>query len=450
MPGDAAPTAGRVLPRPALLLAGLLGIFLQIQGSFPIPGAGPKGLRLNLADMLLPVTGGAIVYFLAVGRTQLPRWRVPYVYIWLAILTSVLALALLHSHFLYGHVNSWAVTNKFAGWFVLLAYFGLGGWFTVNYGGRAREIFLTAFIGAFIAVLVILLALTFAGIYSMVWGTHPRMIEIEGFMGNRNAYAFLAMAALVFATIPVLGGTASRYYRASASILWFLLPLTIYYNGSRTFLVASALIFLIILLWRGRETARSLLLPLLAGILLCCAVDYIHPRPVAVIGQTEQTLKIAQTLSKDPTALAQAQKLAIPNTSEAVRLRVLSDALVLWRTHPLTGAGLGSFWDFSQKKYAETTKPVEIIDCTSLWLLTETGLAGLAIFSFFFALILFGLLKGIRQGDGEEIAFLQSAVIFLVCFVFMSLFQEILYTRFLWFIMGLALARPAGVTASLP
>jgi O-antigen ligase len=188
----------------------------------------------------------------------------------------------------------------------------------------------------------------------------------------------------------------------------------------------------------------------MAGILLCAAVDYIHPRPVAVIGQMEQTLKIAQTLSKDPTALAQAQKLAIPNTSEAVRLRVLSDALVLWRTNPQTGAGLGSFWDFSQKKYADTTKIVEIIDCTPLWLLTETGLAGLSIFGFFFLSALFGLLKGVRQGDEEEIAFLQSAALLLACFALMSLFQELLYTRFLWFIMGLALARPPGVTASLP
>ncbi len=436
----------RSAPLPVLLFAGLLCAFLQLQASFQIPGVGPKGLRLNFADLLLPLAVPAVLYSIAAGRTLLPRWRMSFVYAWLAALTGVLALALGHSYFLYGHISSWALANKFAGWFVLLAYFGIGSWLAANYGETVRRMALTSFTTFFLVALALLLILTVCGVYSPVWGTYRQMIELQGFMGNRNAYAFLAMATLIFLTVPLLDGAAGGRFRIAASILWFLLPLTLYYNGSRTFLTVAALFFVVVSLWRFRDTAKVILPPLLAGMLLCVAVHHIHPRPVAVKGQTEQTLEILRFLSADPTALAQAQKLATRNTSEAVRLRVLHDSLTLWRTHPLTGIGLGSFWDLTQRKYAGTNKTIEIIDCTPLWLLTETGVAGLTVFIFFFASGLLSLAASLRKSGSEERAFLQSVIILLACFAVMSLFQELLYTRFLWFIMGMAFARTKDAT----
>lgn len=431
-----------------IVFAALLGIFLQIQASLPVPGAGDKGLRLNLADVLLPLAGSFILFTLITRRSHLPQWRIPYGYTWLGVLTLVLALALAHSYVLYGTINGWALTNRFAGWFVLLAYFGLGGWLSVNYGVNARNVFLRSFVVSFLSVLIVLLVLTIAGVYSLTWGTHQLLIQLQGFMGNRSAYAFLAMAVIVFASVPALEGVADRKIVMAARLLWLLLPLTLYYNGSRTFEITVSLLLVFLICWRPRTAARLILIPLIAGALLCAIVNHVHPRPVAVKAQTERTVKVLRSLANDPLALEDARKKIEPNTSEAVRLRVLQDALSLWRTHPLMGTGLGSFLDFSQWKYARTNRIIEIIDCTPLWLLTETGLTGLAVFGGFFLVVLYSLAKAIRTNEGEERTFLESALLLLACFALMTLLQELLYTRFLWVVMGMALTKPNGTTES--
>jgi O-antigen ligase len=424
-----------------------LGICVQIQASLFLTAAGDKGLRLNLADILLPPAGVYAALGLMTGRSLWPRWRIPFGYAWLLALTGVIALALLHSYVLYGAVNGWALTNKFAGWFVLLAYFGLGGWLAANFTAEARRKFLAAFIFFFLVILTAQLALTAAGWYSTAWGTQPRIIQIQGFMGNRNAYAFLACAALIFQTVPALfrpdgNESRSRAGELATALIWFLLPLTLYYNGSRTFVLVAALLLAAFFCLRFRAAVKIILPPLLAGAVLCAAVHLHHPRPGPAIGQGARTMAVLRELSAHPDRTAEIEKSMRQNTSESIRLRVLDDALALWRAHPVLGAGLGSFWDASAKKYAGTNQFLEIIDCTPLWLLTETGLAGLLIFSAFFSSALFYLWRAARTDDAQA-GFLLATVFLLICFGLMSLFQELLYTRFLWLILGMGLAAPA-------
>jgi O-antigen ligase len=65
---------------------------------------------------------------------------------------------------------------------------------------------------------------------------------------------------------------------------------------------------------------------------------------------------------------------------DRVRMDTYSDALSLWQKHPILGAGLGAFRDYQTNKRGKFS---DIVDCTGLWLLSETGLVGLLGFGIF-------------------------------------------------------------------
>jgi len=211
-----------------------------------------------------------------------------------------------------------------------------------------------------------------------------------------------------------------------------LLPLLAFYNESRAFWVALAVpVVGAVALFKmdGLRGLRSSLFIIAIGLSTVLTLNHfnlLHRSSVAHHRVfTQETLLGSQTLYP----------------GDVQRLRVLSDSLEFWKKHPIEGIGLGSFLHLQNQKYADSPPNIQfsIIDSTPLWVLTELGLIGIVLMGGFYVVSLYTLN---RSGSGQtDMATLRRGVLLiLLAFAAMSLFHELLYTRFIWFFLGLALA----------
>lgn len=391
------------------------------------------GLRINLADLLLPLMGVVVLVSLLLKKTQWPEWRLRHVYIWLVVLSAVLGMALVNGYFQTGDLSRWALVNKFCGWFVLIGYFGLGGWFASNGGTAVQTRIIQAFCIFFLIVTIVHMAL---GLYQL-FGPGLRGLpyfQLSGLMYNRNSYAFLLLTAAVL--FGVFQFSDKRVIARLAPLFWLLLFIACILNGSRTlWIVGGGLLVFMGGFYRSAFLEKSFLW-LAAGCALTVLLFHVTDTSLFLEGQLDRF--------KTVISLNEAEKVEreFYYQSEGVRLRVLGDALALWREHPLTGAGLGSFLHASEIKYADQPGTIiDLIDFTLLWLLTETGIAGALLFAAFYARMAWSLWRDSRNSLDINSHFLWAVFLILMVFGFMSILHELLYTRFLWLFLGLAMAR---------
>lgn len=419
------------LPLIYLIPALLLGIALQLQFSF-FRDAEYLGLRLNMADLLLPFLGGMILFRLATGKDRLPQWRIPGLYAGLGGLSLVMTIALVNGHGTTGDWNIWAIVNKYVGWFVLVAYLGLGGWIASRKAEEWIPAITAAFIGFWIFSLIVmtgrLLAIDLQGNTHQILLNYP----LAGFMGNRNAYAFLSFCMLALMTALRLRDTEKPGW--GFPCVWAVMPLFYAYNASRAGMMIMILLIAAFTLLNYRFSVRYILLPFLAGSIVTLA--FFASFDSYAIKITHLNIQSsAQLMELGGMTPEQAQG-KIDYVGDKVRMDTYGDALELWQKHPFIGGGLGAFRDYQTDKRGTYS---DVIDCTALWLLAETGILGLGLFSAFFLLGMWKIFTVIRAGDDVSGIYL-GILMMMMIFGIMSLVHELLYTRFLWFFMGLGLA----------
>ncbi len=425
----------------ALFLVGFVIFFaiaLQTQVSLFVHD-GYRGLRINVADFGLPVAGAIVLFSLFTKRSFWPVWRVSYTYVWLAVLTIIMTVALFNGYFVNGVWSRWAFLNKYTGWFILLAYFCWGGWLSTNFGERLRSLFLKAFLYFFCAVIFVSVPVMLAGDLGL--DLFPVTMLFSGLMGNRNAFALLLVCGLVLMTVfeirkkPLL--PAPVFFA-----VWTVLPLTMMYNGSRAGLLVVPLLLVLFLFLNVRTTLTRIVPCVLAGMLFVMLLFAVNPDAVLNGRRNQQLTRwYANTVEESQLQLAHAvlQKTKYYQ-GDQVRFNSWHDGFSLWRNAPIFGAGLGSYLIYEEQNEREI---IDIIDSTPLWILTEMGLVGFFAFAAFYTLSLLKLWKTARTGDDEQAIFSHAVVIILLCFGLMSLVHEFLYTRHIWFILGLALANNA-------
>lgn len=425
----------RTVPLIYVLPASALAILLQIQISL-FRHEGYLGLRINAADLILPLLGILVFARLAFRKDRLPAWRIPGFYIWISALSALMIFALFNGYNNSGEWNTWALVNKFTGWFVLLGYLGLGGWIANSAGqpGIAVVKSVSLIFWGIVTIASLAWLISFDLKYDLSY--YP----MGSLMANRNAYAFLWFCMLALMTTSQMrktGRPAWWFYG-----MWALVPLFYVYNGSRAGFVVFVFLMLVFSILHFRFTLRHILPPLLAGI-LACTLFYSNFSSYAY-GLTSGNIRnSAQLIQAGKMSREQANQILIYE-GDKMRIRTYGDALELWSRHPVTGGGLGSFQTFQIEKHGEFK---EIIDCTFLWLLAETGLAGLLALILFFASGLWVLFKQIRKHDPTGLYL--AVFLMMIIFAIMSLVHELLYTRFLWFFMGLALAWPKEHAAAV-
>ncbi len=397
-----------------------------------------RGLRFSAADLIIPFIGVLIAARLFLKLDKLPQWRIPRFYYALAGLAAIMTYALINGYHTTGNWDRWAFLNKYAGFFVLLAYLGVGGWI----GSRPVSEWARAIFPAFMTVW---LAITLLSMGILLWydiqGDHKNIFQhypLAGLTGNRNAFAFLTLCVIATAT-------AIQMRKATPPpivfyVLWGIMPLFCTYNASRAGWVIMALLGLTFLLMAPRFFLRHIFKSIIVGTLSCMLLFSAVPSQAFRITKWHSdnvSLLVEQGLQSDKASPEESMR-DLAYDGDKIRSKTFSDGFSLWQEHPLTGGGLGAYKDYQTKTRGTFS---DVIDCTPLWLLAEMGVVGLAAFAALFSWALWRIFKKIRSKDDPHGAYL-GIFLMLVIFAAMSLVHELLYTRFIWFFMGLALALP--------
>lgn len=416
------------------LFAVFLGVALQIQTDI-------AGLRINMADLALPFAGLAVVVSLICKRSCWPQWNIPHAYLFMAVLAGWMVVSFVNGYFHIGEISSWALYNKLLGFFVLLAYFVLGGWLYGNYRNIALAPFTRVFGVFFVLVLI-------AGVAAIVFRFTllpflPRVFPFEGLMANRNAFCVLMIAAVIF--MLVIERRIEKFFP-----VWLLpsfmvcLPFVAAYNSSRAGWIILACLGLYFLIAHFKWFSRRVLPWLLAGSVLAGLFLSVFETPLSKRHYVKRVANAIAMLNQDgDTALDSIQmdnKKTRKLASELVRVRNFRDSMVLWKDSPLMGAGLGALLHYQYQTYDPETTLIDIMDSSPVWLLAETGIVGLGLFMAFYVFILRALWIKKRDAEGLEAVFAEALLIFLLAFGAMSLLHEITYTRFLWLMMGMGVA----------
>ncbi len=119
----------------------------------------------------------------------------------------------------------------------------------------------------------------------------------------------------------------------------------------------------------------------------------------------------------------------------SIQDRLVSSKLAFqwWLEQPLAGIGLGSFIN---RKIQTNLLPTTLHN-TFIWLLTETGIIGLGLFLVFAFAALKSIYKSSLNPKNNELA-IGGLAIFVTAAV-ASIGMEMMYQRYLWFILGMLL-----------
>ncbi len=378
----------------------------------------PSGLlNVNLADPLAVL--GGVLFILSVTRNRrAPQWRVPNINLAIVVATLVLVGSLLLGASRFGW-TTWAVTNRFFGWFVILGY-GATGALIVSEGRKEGfRVLLLTFVGATAAIAAIeaaLVLLKSAGFQVAVTAGN-----VEGFAQNRNAFAFQLLMATCAAII-LIRGPALRI------AIFAMLLLGFWFAGSRSGWIAVAFV-IATSLYLGVLTTREIALAIMcaAGVAAGAAI-----MPVLV-----SALLGIPYIANHP----------IPNfvpeaASTHERWITIVGGVELFLSHPVFGAGLGAF---RNEMLLSTTGVPLIIHSTPVWLLAEMGIVGFAVFTFAGLYIFFSEWRHARK--------VQASALIVLCFVGFAVMSgpgDIFYQRTFWLLAGAGLAlQQSGRTDTL-
>ena len=404
----------------------IFAVALQVQVTLFASGD-YLGLRVSVADLLLPFAGLFILFSLLSNKSNWPKWQVRYFVIWLMALLFVMSLALLNGYIVNGFLSNWAFVNKYIGFLILLSYVALAGWIVTNTSDihYSLRLFMSVFCGFFVLTLFASILAFFLQYIS----PFPLWISDyawDGFMANRNAFMVVFVMAFIF----IIWSYADKNSLIPIwvkSLFWLSMPMFFIFNESRTGWIAAVILGIILFLKQPLKRAKSVLPLLLFGTILAYSSYYVTTKATSyVLGGRQMHYLLHMNEANNGGYIGDHR-----------RYIAIEDGLELYREHnPLIGAGLGTYKPFQIEKHG---KFIEIMDFTGLWLLVETGLLGLGVFGAFFIMCALSLYRsGYALGNSS---YHRAVLVFLLMFAAMSVLHELMYTRFLWFVVGLAMAR---------
>jgi len=419
----------------------ILAVFLQVQLTLFASGD-YVGLRVNAADLILPIAGLLILASLVFKKSSWPHWQKPFGY-WAPILLSiVVGLALLNGYRIQGEWSNWALVNKGLGWLVLMAYLSLGAWLASNKAINIHNWFIRPFFGFLILITISEIILrnlfyTHLGQPFVVFN-YDFGFDLSGLMANRNAFAFLYLSALVFGTMFLSRKRdIQRIDAIGAKTLWFLLPAFFALNASRSILLILVPVIIYLLITNWRLFAKAIMPLILIGLIILPFTNLKRFQNAASYLTTFQEQSIS-LVSGQSDSEAMEDNVYV---GDALRVQILKDSIDFYKEHPITGAGIGTIYE--HQKTQTDRRFVAIIDNTPLWVFAEMGPFGFLAFGTVFFSMLIALHRKSKDLDTHDQVFAHAMIFVLIGFGLFSLFHEILYTRFLWVFLGMSLAVPA-------
>lgn len=404
------------------------------------------GLRLCLADFLLPLAGVLMAASLFLKQSDWPVYKVKNVYYWLIAMTAVLGISIYTGYAHEGVISHWGLYNKFLGWFVLLAYFFWGAWLAHN--GKIIKTYKFFRIFAIFALIVGTVGATVITLQDFNLLNGYIAYPFKGLMANRNAFGFLTLSVTILMFFygqshkPLLGRKAELFF-------WFILPLIHVQIGSRSCWILMILQIAAFVFINRSYFLRKVAPGFSAGCLLVFIFSILHAHLPSNVhhmnfvfkqNQDIQFVQIPKLVRQFTGPENDPKQAANSIQSDMLRLKVNGLALELWAKSPVLGTGLGTTQAHEPAKFGEF---LDVIDSTPILILTETGLVGIIIFALFFWLIIFNLSVDLKVSSRNTQTINSIALGIFLTFAIMSVMHELLYTRFLWFILGVALTIPA-------
>jgi Lysylphosphatidylglycerol synthase TM region/O-Antigen ligase len=401
-------------------------------------------LNVNLADPVA-ILGGALFALACLRDRTLPAWRLPWLNAHVVAATLVLTFALVLGWDRYGW-TSWAFVNRFAGWFILLAYAATGALLIGRAGAAGFEILLRTFVAAAIALVALDVAI-FAAVGSGV--AVPRAIvkyRSEGFAQNANAFAVQLLLAFACVAAMAQGPRVKALLLTGIFVgLWF--------TGSRSGMGALAVAIAVALFMRAAPL-RVLIVAGLATLGLVALVNWLPEIIGVAIFGVQRTIAFLSGLFQGEVVAGASGPTAIPHPdfssltiigsgfadSSAQRIESLRGGWAMFVAHPVFGGGLGAFIE----EYTRTLGQPLVIHSTPLWLMAEMGVIGLFVFIAPFIRII-RRERFARAPDDPAGTFL---VIALLGFAVVAMVHDMFYQRALWLLLGAALAHGARERSS--
>lgn len=398
-----------------------------------------SGLRVNLADFILPFAGISILVSLLQKKSRWPHWIKPTGYWIPVLLISIMSMGLIQGYWIQGEISQWSLFNKYIGWFVIMAYFLVGSWMGTNINSQkiTRSFFFSFLIFSILTLLVFSTLFYFGHfpvIKAYVFQQHQ---YLQGLMGNRNSYGFLILSVICFVFIFTSHPKTLNIPKIFPALFWALMPLFFVFNSSRILFIGGALILIILIVLNWQFLFKKIAPFIAIGLILLTIFYNFTPSTNyfnVTYRSTKSLIEYVQNPENDETA-----RLATKYGNDE-RVIILKDAWELIKQYPVQGAGLGSTIYFQKQEHGQR---INIIDSSPIWILTEMGMIGILGFGLAYIAIAVSLRRKIKNAeDNSERSIAQSAALMLLCFSIFCLFHEILYTRFFWFILGLAIVHP--------
>lgn len=426
---------------PRILVAVALAIGLQLQPTIPLGGsvaafAFSLGLplqrtislvgseiRLSISDVVVLLLFPLLLKIWLADRS-VARPVLKYVLAGAAAGTFVMTYGFVLGIGRLGDIQIWALV-KYVGWFALLYYLVAGMLLPAGAWARVIEVFTATFVLTHIALILLYMAMTSLG-FAWLAGESPRM---GGLVSNANAYGLSLLCGLSM-LIAFRETIEARFSRHSWSILASTLVAGVLFTRSLGALCALVPVVVVLLMSRGGVVAalRMLILAVL-----------IFTIPVAGLNISRY---LGRGIPEDTIGRGLVEKLYDPDKyafSLSARIDSNKRALATWQEYPWFGTGLGYFIA-KERAVAKWNKKALQVHNTALWLLTEFGIAGLAVFAALVLATFVAFLRNMnrfRERDPPLASLMLAGLMILVAWITMSLAHELLYQRLPWFILGM-------------
>ncbi len=435
-------------------------------------------VRIGLTDLFLPMLLLVAIVDLA-KKNEFPNINIKYGWYWTIVLTTWVLIS-----FVIGVINSsilqdWVLINKVTGWFVLMCYFFCGAWIS-GQNEIVRRLFLKYLILVAFLIGFYSLSIDYLGEIELFLPFIEYKLRLQGFSANPNAFGIL-MASVFILHIPYILKNEFITPKVNFFISGVLL-LCVYQTLSRSAWL-GLIIAIIGLLFYRRECWK----PIGISVCMCLMMNFIYVTSIPysyqiaidnkvqdrIISVTKSwseksnsaadvgvpvadsntgnkseskskttyltnligDIKVKDTskTNKKAQALKNSRLTSFNDSGINYRIDMFKRSFGYWVDSPIIGIGLGGYlW----KSKLENKNPHSyIIHNSGIWLLTEMGLIGFLLFLVFFSNCFFQLVK---KGQETEPLTIGMAGILLVM-LGASIGTEILYQRYLWFLLGMAL-----------
>ena len=395
---------------------------------------GGNQIRVALADIFLPLLA-LLLYVFNIKSVSQQEYVYQTPLRWFLFITALMTIALLNGMVFTKTLNLWAFINKYLGWFFLSGFF----WAGYQMGRLKNDKYWDIFCKSLMLLAVTLGLVDWWPFLQTLRGQLATdYFRMEAWIGNPNAFGLL-MAVLACIYISQASFKCLFGKKLDQLFLAILLGLMVF-SGSRSawlgFGIGVASLFFV-RAFPIRLFIRSVAMAI-AFVLITFNISLIEG------WATKNWAQVPQSMQSDAANNAPIQ--VKPYVVEAYqrrtdaginhRVAIMRTGLTMWESHPLFGIGLGSFlWSEKQKGNFAA------IHMTAGWWLVEMGIVGVLVFLGFFTWIIRRLWCVQKVPTKRPVAIAAWTMMFV--FIGASLGMEVMYQRYLWFILGWAISIPS-------